>query len=82
MRRNGRLGPDLFDYLVVISTSYTVLSHGENRLSHPDVLTGIVSMASLGAQNIISVSLMAWFVNLIEVLIELRDGFMHGVFNA
>lgn len=82
IRRNGRLGPDLFDYLVVISTSYTVLSHGENRLSHPDVLTGIVSMVSLGAQNILSVSLMAWFVNLIEILIELRDGFAHGVFSS
>ncbi len=82
MRRNGRLGPDLFDYLAFISTSYTVLSHGENRLSHPDVLTGIVSIFSLGAQNIISVSLMAWFVNLIEVMIELRNGFVHGVFSS
>lgn len=81
-RRKGKLAPDLFDYLVVISTSYTVLSHGENRLSHPDVLTGIVSMVSLGAKNIISVSLMAWFVNLIEVIIELRNGLINGAFSV
>lgn len=82
MRRKGRiqLQPDLFDYLVVISTSYTVLSHGENRLGHPDVLTGIISMVSLGAQNILSVSLMAWFVNLIEVIVELRNGIVNGAF--
>lgn len=81
LRRNGRLTPDLFDYLVVISTSYTVLSHGENRLSHPDVLTGIVSMVSLGAQNIMAVSLMAWFVNMIEVIVEVRNGFVNGAFS-
>lgn len=80
LRRNGRLSPDVFDYLVVISTSYTVLSHGENRLSHPDVLTGIVSMVSLGAQNILSASLIAWFVNLIEVIIEVRNGLKNGAF--
>lgn len=80
LRRNGRLTPDVFDYLVVISTSYTVLSHGENRLSHPDVLTGIVSMVSLGAQNILSASLIPWFVNLIEVIIEVRHGLKNGAF--
>lgn len=80
LRRNGRLTPDVFDYLVVISTSYTVLSHGENRLSHPDVLTGIVSMVSLGAQNILSASLIAWFVNLIEVIIEVRNGLKNEAF--
>ena len=80
VRKNGRVGPDIFDYLVIISTSYTVLSHGENRLSHPDVLTGLISIFSLGAQNILSVSFMTWFVNLIEVVIELRNGFANGAF--
>lgn len=79
--RNGRSGAGALDYLAVISTSYTVLSHGENRLSHPDVLTGIISMVSLGAQNIMSISFMTWFVNLIEVIVELRKGFVHGVFS-
>ena len=67
--------PDLFDYLVVISTSYTVLTHGENKINHPDVLTGIVSMASLGSQKILQVSLLTWIVNLIEVMNEIRTGF-------
>ena len=71
LRKNGSMRPDVFDYLVVISTSYTVLSHGENRLGHPDVLTGIISMVSLGAQNILKVSLVTWLVNLIEVLSDI-----------
>ncbi len=70
----GNIGgrPDAFDYLVVISTSYTVLSHGENKLSHPDVITGIISMLSLGAQNILQVAAVTWIVNLIEVFNDLR----------
>lgn len=71
IRKNGSMRPDLFDYLVVISTSYTVLSHGKNRLSHPDVLTGIISMISLGAQNILQVSVVTWIVNLIEVVSDI-----------
>ena len=71
MRKNGSMRPDVFDYLVVISTSYTVLSHGENRLGHPDVLTGIISMVSLGAQNILKVSFVTWLVNLIEVVSDI-----------
>ncbi len=66
--------PDLFDYLVVISTSYTVLTHGENKINHPDVLTGIVSLASLGSSKILQVSLLTWVVNLIEVINEIRTG--------
>ena len=75
--------PDLFDYLVVISTSYTVLTHGENKINHPDVLTGIVSMASLGSQKILQVSLLTWIVNLIEVINEIRTGSSdpHIIFN-
>lgn len=71
LRKNGSTRPDVFDYLVVISTSYTVLSHGEDRLGHPDVLTGIISMVSLGAQNILKISLVTWLVNLIEVVSDI-----------
>lgn len=72
LRKNVKHRPDAFDYLVVISTSYTVLSHGENKLSHPDVITGILSMLSLGAQNILQVAMVTWIVNLIEVFNDLR----------
>ena len=57
----------MLDYMVVISTSYTVLSHGENKLSHPDVITGIISMMSLGSQNIIQASMASWIINLLEI---------------
>lgn len=72
LRNNVKHRPDAFDYLVVISTSYTVLSHGENKLSHPDVITGIISMLSLGAQNILQVAMVTWVVNLIEVFNDMR----------
>lgn len=80
VRKNGSIRPDLFDYLVVISTSYTVLSHGKNRLSHPDVLTGIVSMVSMGAQNILKISLLTWIVNFIEVVSDIMNEMNKPVF--
>ncbi|QST01064.1 hypothetical protein IMZ31_05720 [Pontibacillus sp. ALD_SL1] len=62
--------PGLLDYAVVISTAYTVLSHGEHKFRHPDVLTGIVSMLSLGVGNILHVATVTWAVNVIEILNE------------
>ena len=72
LRKNVISRPDAFDYLVVISTSYTVLSHGENKLRHPDVMTGLISMLSLGPQNILQVAMVTWAVNLIEVFNDMR----------
>lgn len=72
LRKHTKRRPDAFDYLVVISTSYTVLSHGENKLSHPDVITGIISMLSLGAENILQVAMVTWVVNLLEVFNDMR----------
>ncbi|MCA0982861.1 hypothetical protein LCL89_02250 [Halobacillus yeomjeoni] len=60
--------PGVLDYAVVISTAYTVLSHGENKLRHPDVITGIVSMLSIGTGNILHVAMVTWAVNVLELL--------------
>jgi hypothetical protein len=64
--------PDIFDYVAVISTAYTVLSHGENKIRHPDVLTGMVSMFSLGANNILQVAIVTWAVNVLEIFTDMR----------
>lgn len=71
LRKSGR-HPDSLDILVVISTAYTILSHGKNKLKHPDVITGIVSMLSLGSKNILHVSLATWAVNLVELYLDLK----------
>ncbi|MCP3028734.1 HMA2 domain-containing protein [Halobacillus sp. A5] len=60
----------MLDYAVVISTAYTVLSHGENKFRHPDVITGIFSMLSMGAGNILQVAMVTWAVNVLELLNE------------
>lgn len=74
-RKTPKTVPDLLDYIVVISTAYTVLSHGEtNKLKHPDVIAGILSMLSLGPNNIHQVSAIAWGVNLLEILIDVKKG--------
>lgn len=74
-RKTSKTAPDLLDYMVVISTAFTVLSHGEtNKLKHPDVIAGILSMLSLGPNNIHQVSAIAWGVNLLEILIEMMRG--------
>lgn len=72
LRRNGNHTADLLDYLVIGSTSYTVLAHGENNLSHPDVITGIFSMLSLSSGQILKGALVTWLVNLMEVINDLR----------
>ena len=64
---------DVFDYLVVISTAHTVLSHGgEDRFKHPDILTGIISLFSLGASNLLNVCMVTWAVNVLEILHDIK----------
>lgn len=70
IRKSTGNHPDIIDYAAVISTGYTVLSHGNDtadRLSHPDIITGIISMLSLGTGNILKVSFFTWLVNLFEI---------------
>ena len=65
---------DVFDYLVVISTAHTVLSHGgEDRYKHPDILTGIISLFSLGASNLLNVCIVTWAVNVLEILHDIKQ---------
>lgn len=80
VRRVKKPMPDMFDYLTVIATSYTVLSHGENRLTHPDVLTGVISIALNGTENIMRIASITWIVNLIEVMIDIRKGLQQQPF--
>ena len=62
-----------FDYLVVISTAHTVLSHGgEDRYKHPDILTGIISLFSLGVSNLLNVCMVTWAVNVLEILHDIK----------
>ena len=63
---------DAFDYLVVISTAHTVLSHGKDRFKHPDILTGIISLFSLGASNLLNVCIVTWAVNVLEILHDIK----------
>jgi len=72
--RAGLAGPglDYLDYLAVASTAYATLSHGENNLNHPDVLTMILSMLSLGPTNILRAAVITWAFNLIEIINDVR----------
>lgn len=66
--------PTALTYCAVIATGYTVLSHGtKNKLHHPDILTGILSLGSLGPANILHGALVTWAVNVLELLHEMRD---------
>jgi len=72
--RAGLAGPslDYLDYLAVASTAYATLSHGENNLNHPDVLTMILSTLSLGPTNILRAAAITWGFNLIEIINDVR----------
>ena len=72
IRKTSVKRPDPLDYAAAIATGYTVLSHGTNRLSHPDVLTGIISLVSLGASNMLHISMITWAVNVLEILHDIR----------
>ncbi|GMA64550.1 hypothetical protein NZD89_04300 [Alicyclobacillus fastidiosus] len=73
LRRTGRR-PDILDYSAVISTAYTVMNHGTNKLRHPDVITGFISILSLGTSNILKVTLLTWVVNFLEIIADMNRG--------
>lgn len=61
-------------YGAIIATGYAVLSHGtQNKLGHPDILTGILSLGSLGPANMLHGAMATWAVNALELLHEMRD---------
>ncbi|WP_456364922.1 hypothetical protein [Priestia aryabhattai] len=39
-------------------------------MRHPDILTGIVTMLSLGPSNMLYVAMITWIVNVLELLHE------------
>ena len=64
----------LLAYSAVIATGYAVLSHGtNNKLRHPDILIGILSLGSLGPANVLHGAMVTWAVNVLELLHEMRD---------
>ena len=66
--------PTVLAYGAVIATGYAVLSHGtNNKLRHPDILTGILSLGSLGPANMLHGAMVTWAVNALELLHEMRD---------
>ena len=61
-------------YSAIIATGYAVLSHGtQNKLGHPDILAGILSLGSLGPANMLHGAMVTWAVNVLELLHEMRD---------
>ena len=66
--------PTALVYGAVIATGYAVLSHGtHNKLRHPDILTGILSLGSLGTANMLHGAMVTWSVNVLELLHEMQD---------
>ncbi|MEH7584965.1 HMA2 domain-containing protein, partial [Priestia megaterium] len=71
IRKSSFHKPDALVYGAVVATGYTVLSHGtSNKMRHPDILTGIVTMLSLGPSNMLYVAMITWIVNVLELLHE------------
>ena len=66
--------PTALVYGAVIATGYAVLSHGtQNKLRHPDILTGILSLGSLGPANMLHGAMVTWAVNVLELLHDMQD---------
>ncbi|WP_338448498.1 hypothetical protein R4Z09_20040 [Niallia oryzisoli] len=74
LQKSSYKHPTALTYCAVIATGYAVLSHGtKNKLHHPDILTGILSLGSLGPANILHGALVTWAVNVLELVHEMRD---------
>jgi hypothetical protein len=69
-RKTTGARPDMLDYAAAVSTAYTALSHGTNKLRHPDIIAGIISMFSLGSVKILQGAAITWAVNLFEIIYE------------
>ncbi|MFJ7932184.1 HMA2 domain-containing protein [Peribacillus sp. NPDC096448] len=71
IRKSSFYKPDALVYGAVVATGYTVLSHGSaDKIRHPDILTGIVTLLSLGPSNMLYVAMITWIVNVLELLHE------------
>lgn len=65
--------PTALAYGAVIATGYAVLSHGtQNKFRHPDILTGILSLVSLGSANMLHGAMITWAVNVLELLHDMQ----------
>jgi hypothetical protein len=65
--------PTALAFGAVIATGYAVLSHGtQNKFRHPDIITGILSLGSLGPANMLHGAMITWAVNVLELLHEMR----------
>jgi hypothetical protein len=74
LQKSSFTQPTALTYCAVIATGYAVLSHGtKNKLHHPDILTGILSLGSLGPANILHGAFVTWTVNVLELLHEMQD---------
>ncbi|MCM3766432.1 HMA2 domain-containing protein [Neobacillus niacini] len=66
--------PTALVYGAVIATGYAVLSHGtQNKFRHPDIITGILSLASLGPANMLHGAMITWAVNVLELLHDMQS---------
>lgn len=66
--------PTALAYGAVIATGYAVLSHGtQNKLRHPDVLTGVLSLTSLDPANMLRGAMITWAVNALELLYDMHQ---------
>lgn len=67
-RKNTAVNTTIFDYLMVMTTSYTVASHSENKLTQPDLIKTLVAMISSGTGGTLQAALVAYILNLLQVL--------------
>lgn len=73
-QRKSFTQPTVLVYSAVIATGYAVLTHGtSNKLRHPDILIGILSLGSLGPGNVLHGAMVTWAVNVLELLHDMRE---------
>ncbi|MGM9928909.1 MAG: HMA2 domain-containing protein [Bacillus sp. (in: firmicutes)] len=67
-RKNAAVNTTIFDYLMVMTTSYTVASRSENRMTQPDLIKALVAMVSSGTGGTLQAALVTYILNILQVL--------------
>lgn len=71
-RKNAAVNTNMLDYFMVATTTYTVSSRGDNKLTKPDMIKALVSMFSSGTGGVLQSALVVYILNIVQLAGSLK----------
>lgn len=66
-RKNTAVNANMLDYFMVATTTYTVSSRGDHKLTKPDMIKALVSMFSSGTSGVLQSALVVYILNIVQL---------------